>query len=586
MPQIPLYDGPQVSLKPIQFDQANADSFGGARAKALAAAGAGMSNLGQSLDRIVDREVQTEVFNAEAKIKDAYTTWSQEAAKNRQGEAAKGIAKDATDWWTKTSQEYTKDLSPMAQRMLARSITQQSVAARQTMGAYENQQLDAANQIARKATTQSSIDSAVANPSDANIAIQKANILAAWKGEAGKYDEKTFNTIVNGEMSRMHEAVFNKLFVDNPGAAKIYYEVNQKEISGQVKDNIAARLKVGLADAEGGAAAREVFKTEMVGKGLNDAIPYDAMDAKLVERFGNDAEKLKSARAELDRQVAMRNKTQTEFNAGAIEGVYAQLNQNVPLSKVMRSQAWADLPAQTQRQIKQGVEDRWHALQIRDEQNRARKMRELEISSAPELLRLSQPEVLSKMSREDIMLKMPELGPDNTARLMQTWQQYQTNQIKLSQATVDNDAFKSILAGAGIDPNPVRTNMEGAKRVLDLRNQVEITLGQMQQGQRRELTALEKQKVMQDIIHAEVLRPAFLPGRVKNEKVVDLKPGDLNTSSVNISVDGKSYTFALRRIPEYEYEAAERQLIKEGIAPTPAAVAQAWYDFQRSKANK
>lgn len=214
-------------------------------------------------------------------------------------------------------------------------------------------------------------------------------------------------------------------------------------------------------------------------------------------------------------------------------------------------------------------------------------MRELEISTAPELLRLSQPEVLSKMSRDDIMLKMPELGPDNTARLMQTWQQYQTNQIKLSQATVDNDAFKSILAGAGIDPNPVRTNMEGAKRVLDLRNQVEITLGQMQQGQRRELTALEKQKVMQDIIHAEVLRPAFWSrGFGSSQKVVDLKPGELNTSGVNINVDGKSYPFSLNRIPTGEYAAVEKQLIKEGVAPTPAAVAQAWYDFQRTKASK
>lgn len=586
MPQVPTYDGPQVSLKPLQYDQASADSFGGVKAKALNALGTGLTNLGQSLDRINEREVQTEVFTAEAKAKEAYVKWAQDAAKNRQGDAAKGLVKDTADWWGKAAEEFGKDLSPMAQRMLNKSLTAQAVAAQQTMGNFENQQLDVARQVALKATTQGSIDSAVENPSDANILTQKNNILAAWNSQRSKYDEQTFNTLVRGELSRMHEAVFNKLFVDNPTAAKLYYEVNQKEISGQIKDNITTRLKAGMADVEGGGAAREVFKTEMAGKSLNDAIPYDAMDAKLVEKFGNEPEKLKAARAELDRQVVMRNKTQTEVNAGAIEGVYGQLNKNVPLATVMRSPAWASLPAQTQRQIQQGVEDRWHALSVRNVEDRARALRVLEMDAAPELLRLSQPEVISKMTRDEIMLKMPELGPHYTGQLLHTWQSYQTNQAKLSQATVDNDMFKSILAGAKIDPNPKTGDKEGAARVLALRNQVEVTLGQMQQGQKREFTALEKQKVVQDIVNAEVLRPAFWSGYSGTEKVATLKPGELNNSGVYINVDGKRYTFALNRIPTDEYTDVEKQLMSEGKTPTPTAIAQEWYDFKRKKAAK
>lgn len=586
MPQIPVYEGPQVGLKPLQYDQASADMLGAQRGKEIANAGAGLMNAGQALDKINEREIQTQVFTAEAKAKEAYIAWAQDAAKNRQGEAAKGLVKDASDWWANAATEYGKDLNPMAQRMLGKSLATQALAAKQTMGTFENAQLESALQTSLKLTTKTSVDSAVANPSDDNVATQAKNIFAAWDKVRNRFTtEEEFQAAVRGELSQMHQAVFNKLFVDDPTAAKVYYETNQKQISGAIKDNILTRLKAGLADVEGGSFTREVFSTEMQGKGLNDAIPYDAMDAKLVDKFGNEPEKLKAARVELDRQVAMRNKTQSEVNAGAIEGVYGQLNKNVPLSTVMRSSAWAALPAQTQRTIQQTVEDRWHALQTRDVEDRARKLRVLEMDAAPEMLRLSQPEILSKMSRADIVNKMPELGPANTTHLLNTWQQYQSNQAKLSQATVDNDMFKSILAGAGIDPNPKTGNKEGAKRVLDLRTQVEMTLGQMQQGQKREFTATEKQKVVQDLVNAEVLRPGFLYG-TNSEKVVDLKPGAMNTASVNLSVDGKQQPFALNRIPSDQYAAVEKQLIREGTAPTPAAVAQAWYDFQRMKATK
>lgn len=587
MPQIPLYDGPQVQTRALNYDQASADSFGAVQGRQLERLGAGVSNVGEVLDKINEREVQTQVFSAEAKAKEEYVKWSQEAVKTRQGVAAKGLVKDASDWWAKASETYGKDLSPMAQRMLSRSMAAQAISAQQSMGTFENHQLEAAQQVALKATTKSSIDSAVSDSSDKNIATQRQNIIGAWETQRSKFDEQTFNQLVRGELTQMHEAVFNKLFVDNPSQAKLYYEVNQKEIDGKVKDNILTRLKAGMADLEGGGGAREIFTAEMAGKGLNEAIPYDAMDAKLVQRFGNEPEKLKAARVELDRQVALRNKTQSEFNAGAIEGVYAQLNKNVPLATVQRTQAWANLSAQTQRQITQQIEDRNHTLWARSIEDKVRLEHERELKYAPAMLSYSQPEALAKMTREQIVELMPVIGVNNANKLMHTWQSYQQNQVKLSQATVDNDMFKSILAGAGIDPSPKPNNKEGAKRVLDLRNQVELTLGQMQTGTKRELTGPEKQDAIQKIVNAEVLRPGFWTSNFTNtQKVSELKPGQLNTSAVYVQNSGKQEILPLARIPSTEYAAVEKQLLKEGVTATPAAVAQAWFDFQNKKGAK
>jgi hypothetical protein len=593
MPQVPLYSGPQVEARPLQYDQATDENFGAIQARSTENLGKGLMAAGVGLDRANEREVQTQVYNAEAKAKEAFIAWQQDAVKNRQGEAAKGIVKDAADWWTTANETYGKDLSPMAQRMLQRSLTQQSLAAKQTLGNFEIQQLEVANDVARKTTTDASINSAVENPSDANLNTQRQNILGVYNALRPRFGDAVVDTMVRGELSKMHVAVFNRMFVDNPAAAKIYYETHQKEIDGNVKDNILERLKQGIADAEGGAAARDEFTTMMRGKGLNDAIPVDQIDAKLVQRFGSDPVKLKAARGELDRQVALRNAAQNEANAGAVEGVYGQFNRGVPLAKVLRSAEWSALPARTQQQIQQQVEDRAHALQVRNVEDRARRLRMIELEAAPEMLRLSDPEVLSNMTPAEIRLMAPTIGYNNAAQLLQTWQSYRNNMSKLSQATVDNDAFKSILAGAGIDPNPRTGDKEGAQRVLELRNRVELTLGQMQQGQRREFSATEKQKVIQDIVNAEVLRPRsdfgqWVSGTKFNppERMSNFKPGELNTAGVYVDVDGKRMPFSLSRIPTDEYAAVEQRLAREGVTPTPAAVAQAWYNFQRTKGKK
>lgn len=583
MPQVPLYDGPQVAPRPVNYDQASADSFGARQGRDLERVGAGVSALGQALDQVNEREVQTEVFNAEAKVKSEYVKWSQEAVRTRQGVGAKGLAKDTGAWWGKAAETYGKDLTPQARRMLSRSLTQQSLAAAQSMGNYENAQLDAAQQVALEATLKASIDSAIMDSSEANIATQRQNYIGAFETQRGKYDEQTFNTLRNAKLSQFHTAIFNKLFVDSPTQAKLYYEVNQKEIDGTVKDEILTRLKAGVADEQGGKAAREEFLKAIAGKGYNDAIPYDQIDAALVSRFEDSPESLKAARAELDRQVAIRNKAQTEYSAGNIEAVYGFRNRGMGIAQIRRTAQWAALPAKMQNDIQYEWDQRARAAQTNDLQARINIEREMQLRYAPEMLRMSQPEVISKMTREDILNLQPTIGTANATQLMETWQQYQTNQTKLSDATIENDIFKSVLAGAGINPSPRTNDKEGSQLVIDLRAQARATIGAMQTAQKRPLTEEEKTKVIQDIVHAQVLRPGWWSGEfTKEAPMYSLKPGELNTSAVQILVNGKPQPLPLSQIPANEYAVWERKLRARGITATPAEVAQYWYDEKNS----
>jgi len=581
MPQVPLYDGPQVQTRALNYDQANPEAFGAVQGRTMQQAGQGIAQLGNALDAVNEREVQTQAFNAEAAAKDAYVQWSQDAVKNRQGVAAKGLVKDSADWWGKAGETFGKDLTPMAQRMLQRSLQQQATAAAQSMGHYENAQLDAAQQLSLKATTQASRDSAVTDSSDANIATQRQNIIGAWSTQRSKMDPATFEQVVKGELTQMHEAVFNKLFVDSPSQAKLYYEVNQKEISGAVKDNILQRLKAGLADEEGGGAAREVFNSTMTDKGYNEAIPYDKMDAELVKRFEHEPEKLKAARSELDRQVAMRNKTQSEQQAGAIDGVYGLLNKNAPLSSVMRTPEWAGLSEQSKRGIQQQIDDRNHMLAARVVEDKVRLEHERELRFAPAMLQFSQPENLEKMSKSQIIELAPTIGYNNAQKLLTTWQGYQQDQAKLSNAKLDSDMMGSVLASVGIDPKPKASDKEASKLALDTRNAIEMRIGQDQQKFKRELTATEKQNIAREVASAKVIEIGTIWNSEKN--VVSVPDDKLREHAVEVTgtlATGVPFKkqIKLGSIPPDQYADTERFLRERRKPADPQSVAQHWYN--------
>lgn len=589
MPQIPMYDGPQVQARAIQLDQANPDAFGAAQGRQLQQVGQGATQLSAALDSINEREMQRELFDAEAKAKEGYLNWSKEQMTARQGAAAKGIAEDSQKWWSKAQQDMGKDMSsPMAQRMFSRVVQQQSMAALSDASRFETQQLEVDLSQKTDATVDRSIKLAAQIPTPDNIKQQQDAIVGALQVYGGKrWSPEVMAQKTEKAMSDLHVSVFNNLFVRDPIGAEVYFKDNRNQIDARLYDGIEKQLKAGVADVQGGAGAREVFAKTMDGKGYNDAIPADKMDAELVKLFEGKPEALKSARMELDRQVALRNKAQAEQQAGAINDVYGAINKGV---SPQRAAGWSMLSEQAKLGITQQLSDRQHMLAARTVEDRARVERDLQLRSAPAMLLYSQPENLAKMDRNDIVNLMPEIGVQNATHLMQTWQGYQQNQAKLSQATVDNDAFKSVLAGAGIDPNPKAGDKEGAKRVLDLRTQVELTIGRTQADRKGELNATEKLRVMQEAVYAKVLTPGAIYG-FNETPVYAATPEQLAKSSVKVgtgAADPKTgrqieQMLPLSSIPVNEYGAVEKQLRREGRTATPADVAQAWFDFQQKK---
>jgi hypothetical protein len=193
------------------------------------------------------------------------------------------------------------------------------------------------------------------------------------------------------------------------------------------------------------------------------------------------------------------------------------------------------------------------------------------------MVMLSQPEVLSKMTKAQIMNMLPEIGHTNTERLLKQHASWQGDQAKLSEAQLDNDMFKSALSVAGIDPSPKNTDQEANFKVWNLRSQVEARVGAAQQQKGKPLTSEEKREVISKTVSETVLTPAWFGLTTDAKVAATLTPGELAKSSVDV---GGGKLIPLSSIPTAEYAYVEKSLRARGITPSPTEVARQWHAFK------
>lgn len=587
MPRVAQYE-PQSELAPLRggynTTQATPDPNAGSTARAFGGAIEKVADVGQ---RIQDRKDLDDAFRVETQIQGDYTQFEQNLRKTRRGANSDGVVNDVDQWWSKVPETYGKNVSPKVQELTSKSLARMRQQSISGMGEYQMQQQDTSQKESFIASNQQAIQSAVNDGRPEVLAETKNKIGASvaafgatrgWKPEQVAEMNQKF-------VSDLHTNVIDQLLVTNPSAADKYFKANKDEIDVNKQGPLMQRLDTQVAGQVGGEAARKVFTEGVAGKGYNDAIPMDKMDDALVAQLKDKPKELQAARAELDRQVGLRNKAQSEQNAGAINSVYTKLNAGAPLQQVKGTPEWASMTAEHQRGIEQQINDRNHMLWARGIEDRQRLALEQERKFAPAMLAYSQPDALSKMTQADITNLVPVIGPQNAAKLQEHWNSYQKDQSKLGEAQVDNDAFNSIMTMAGMDPKPPASNKDAAVIAWRTRNDIETRIGLEQRDKKRALTRDEKNTIMHEVIDAKVLTPGLWWGQ--NEKpVASLNPADVAKASVPVTFGGKATTIPLSNIPVNEYASVTKQLRREGRPIDPASVAQAWYEYQQKKGNR
>ncbi len=136
MPQVPIYNGPQVRSAPLQQTMQRAPDV----SSGLQAVGRGLQNVGEAIDQIDMRNAQDEAFKIEAQIRN---DWQQQRAALRQqykGEQADQYKAAADEWWTKARETYGADANPRARALAGKNIGQFMLSAQaDTIGYVEGE---------------------------------------------------------------------------------------------------------------------------------------------------------------------------------------------------------------------------------------------------------------------------------------------------------------------------------------------------------------------------------------------------------------------------------------------------------------
>lgn len=226
MPQVPLYNGPQLKTQPLQPNyQGNVDVSSGTRALSQ-----GLMQVAEVADRIDLRDAQAEADKTETTITTEWLKWDSENRKKYQGENADGYTPAAEAWWKSAAETYGKDLTPRARALASQSLVRKQSAAMGNVLQFTAAEKERHADNVADANVATTIQFGVTTGDVAGSA-EKVRSLAAEKGARKGWTTDQVQAEQAKNLSALHLAQISKLAEIDPAKAQAYYDANKAEVN-------------------------------------------------------------------------------------------------------------------------------------------------------------------------------------------------------------------------------------------------------------------------------------------------------------------------------------------------------------------
>lgn len=593
MPQVPQYSLPTeqaTALPGVRQESVASPALLGAEAEQQIEAGRGALNAGSGLSAIAynmdQRLVADGLFKAMSADKEAYIGYQADVQKNRQGDGAQGVTKDTATWWKSRIQANLDGMdNGQLKRLYQQHATELQIHSIDGMSRFEVQQTEAGQAQNLKADKANTTNLVASNPSDSLVTwgtsdIKKKN---AYMAAQKNWSPEVLEAVNTDDLTNFHKQVIQTLAVTNKDKAQAYFEAHKSEIAGSQQAEIGQFAEKATAAATASTAVNEVWAADGPHSDT-DPVNVDQMATKIREQFKNNTYTRDAALNELHQR-------RTEFLQGVqsrTEGRKADVNtlflQGQTLAAVQQTPAWAELNGTEQAHIKQAYEtlratqaSRAAALANRDYANTQREAIRLNTEGLDSTMRLSDPDVLTSMTRNQIINMAPEIGVHNTQQLLGKWDTLTKNGAALSEARIDNDQFKTFAKQAGLDITP--NNDADKERLINLRNTVDQIIGQEQQAKKRQLTRDERDAVLQKQIDNSVMQNNGWFSSDTSVPAIALKPNAMKDAYV--TVDGEKVKLA--GIPARDRVAIVAARQKAGLPVTEQSIAEMYVRKTRKR---
>lgn len=519
--RVPTVTGPQVEERALQDGMQRTNVTPSMLSNPqLGDMGKVLADVGAQLQEREDADV---LMRAETEIKGKYLEWEGEA-KQRRGQNAWGVAKEAGEWWDKESGRVLETVSsPRAKALLQREVAKMRGISVGAFSGYEAGQRRESIAESAQASIVGSINMAAANPGNPEL-------LAATKGDILKRTQMLAK--VNGwapemaeakqaeHLTNFHKQVLQGLVRDNPAAAEAYFNANKGEIEGSQHAEVGAfaakatSARVGDATADaiwqaaGPKSDREPVALDVLLARAREELKDrpDARDAA-INGLKERAAAFKDSRRERDDQL------EASVNQAIMGGASARQIRSMPEFLRLSPEAarklsdFMDNRALRAEQVASARESRADAAE-------SRQQRALERRGMAAYLDMSDPNKLAGMSDAQVINLLPVLGNEHTKRLMDKKRELAKNPQALAEARIDTEDFQQVAQDMGLRPFAAKTEDEKAA-LGGLKFRVEQLISVAQQGGKKALSRTEKL----DLMRQEMAKTVTVDGFWSNKEV-------------------------------------------------------------------
>lgn len=578
MASIPTYQTGQVRSEaaPAQLNSVASPSlFAGMSPGAVVAdAGAGLGAVGVALQKhaleLQQKEDTALATTAESNFLNKITDYKIQT-RNRQGLNATGLPEEADKFYT----DLTKETLDSAPNERVKAAMQVIIAKHQPgfhgyIGAHAAEQLDKAADDGVQASISSQIGAAAADPNEAPMAksrvVASINALAKTKG----WDEETKNAALLAKTSELHTGVVNALMVNSPAKAQAYYTLNKEEIDGKQRTIIESHLKASV-DAEAAITGADTIWSQYGPKQDGQPVQLDVMEAEARKMYAGDPTKIKETVAEIRSRAASFNSSEAERSASNVNAVMEAYAKGVPLAKLKAMPEYLALPGDKKATISDHIDAKIQANITRAATNEARQdaadlraERKRQKGAFSAYLAYSNPDTLSKLTENEIIAMIPDIGEDKAGSLLTMKRSLAKDQKKIIEAKMDTEDFNRIATSMGLSPYKPKATEDDKAALGELKFRVEHVIQQKQDEVKRPLTRQEKN----DLMRLEAARSVTLEGgwfrSDRQVPVLQMTPEDIDKVIIP-PVDRKKAAERLqtmrKRFPDDPaYEPNERNL--------------------------
>lgn len=583
MPAVPRYTAPQQDLNPLQAPQITPSTQGTQLQKlggALQGAGADLNAIQA---QIQERENGDSVMRAETALKDDLIKYEQETRQNRQGRFAKDLTKDTERWWEERMQKHTQSLGNDVQRQIfgrrANGLRNQAI---RSVSTWESNQLEKSHDEGWVANKNVTISAATANatPETVGAARLELQTLNQYQARRKGWSPAQLQAEQLKDTTKLHTEVIQGLVRADPIAAKAYFEANKGEIDGTRHAELSAFAEKVTATALGDQAATLAWN-DIGPKSDTQPVELDKLEARIRSELKGNEPAIKEAIRSLRERVSAHKDSRRERGEAQESAVNTMILNGASFGQVRRSPEFMALPPEQARKIAEHMERQESARAGRAaaysqradaEESRAERRRTREGTDTA--LRLSDPQALAALTRDQVVNLLPELGAQHTSELVRKWDSYKKNPQGLVEATIDKQDFDAAVLAAGLNPTPKSSDTDERHALIRLQSHVEQVIDQEQRAKGSKLSREDKAK----IVNRELDKKVIVEGRLWGRSEVPapmVAPEQLKRAVVE--VNGKE--FKLSSIPDNDMEQLIAAARRKGITATPQLIAEKYADL-------